>query len=278
MKNMLSRSNYHLSWFTHVYIATFLFTKSILSVRASKVNEMATVDEAETRRIEQDKNFDDSKSSFDVFAYQCDVQFPHGPVDDIIYQGDHLGICVETRHPETYIDGIRDLELLQNDGFGGIFSSDPILAEIDNVMTDYDCTLENNIGKENSKCFIKTSMISSFFESELIVNVTGEVDLRISKNQTETRELYATTGSSITSEFEIQASVGIMDDSHIVEKAVFAGVLGLYLIYTAIKCFCCVAVKKVYKKRKMQRKDNTESVDNTAEYEIELNDNTNCIV
>lgn len=278
MKSLFSRSNSRLHYITHLILVVTFLTNEFPSVSSSRLNEKESVYRSDIRGMAQNKPLDDVTTSFNVFAYQCAIEYPHERVDDIIYPGDNLGICVETRHPETYIDGIRDLELLQNDGFGGIFSTDPILAESNNAMTASDCTLENNIGKENSKCFIKTSMISVFFESELIVNVTGEVNLRTTTKPSETRELDATSGSSITSEFVIQANVGKIGDSHTVKKAVLAGALALYFIYTAIKCFCCVAVKKIYKKSKIRRKENAENVDNAAGGDIELNESSNCIV
>jgi len=136
-----------------------------------------------TENLTASEVFDEFNKTYSVFAYQCsldaDANPPHPPVDDIIYQGDNLGICVETLFKDTFILSVKDLLLEQDNGKGGTYSTKPVEGGDENVVTESNCDLKNRLGETQSKCFIKTAMLSQFFITQLIVNATGEVDLKI---------------------------------------------------------------------------------------------------
>jgi len=123
--------------------------------------------------------FDEFNKTYSVFAYQCEVESPHVPTDRIIYQGDNLGVCVETLFRDTEIVEVISLELIQDDGNGDTYNTKPVDNRADNVVTESSCNFDSRIGEPNSKCFIKTAMLSQFYITQLVVNATGEVDLRI---------------------------------------------------------------------------------------------------
>jgi len=276
MKSNLLKSSLPFTVFTQLF--TCVCSKNIVSGQsASGQNEVVKTDIGKSivRATEENKTL---QNYYDVFAYQCAVEYPHEPIGDIIYPGDHLGVCVETLHPETYIFGIIDLELLQN-SFGGIVSEEPILSETDNVMTDSDCTLENDVGEENSKCFIKTSILPMFFESQLVVNVTGEVDLRMRTKPSRTRKLQLATGPSITSDFVIQANVSKMNNAKLGgTKAMLAGALGLTLLLGIVKCCVYITARKVYRKFTLRSVKKPDDVKEILEDDVQLEENSNCIV
>jgi len=167
-----------------------------------------------TENITESETADEFSKLYSVFAYQCGIEFPHPPVDDIIYQGDLLGICVETLFPDTYIADVLRLQLLQDDGLGNIISTSPVSLGSDNAVTSSTCALDNRIASDNSKCFIQTSMLSMFFVSQNIVNATGEVDLLIRTTTINTRRLSRLSRGlqSIISEYYVATKVGTSND------------------------------------------------------------------
>lgn len=163
-----------------------------------------------SENLTESETEDEFSKLYSVFAYQCALDFPHDAVDDIIYQGDLLGVCVETLFPDTFISSVLRLTLIQDDGLGSILSTSPVSFGQDNVVTSSICTIDNRIGNDNSKCFIKTSMLSMFFVSQNIVNATGEVDLLIRTDSTVGRKLDTTSRGlqSIISKYIVQTKVG----------------------------------------------------------------------
>lgn len=137
-----------------------------------------------TENLTASEVFDEFNKTYSVFAYQCEVTSPHNQTDEIIYQGDNLGICVETLFRDTFIANVLELELIQDDANGGLYTTQPVDGGSPNVVTETDCTLESRINEDNSKCFIKTAMLSQFFITQLVVNATGEVDLKIRTTST----------------------------------------------------------------------------------------------
>jgi len=133
--------------------------------------------------------FDAFNKTYSVFAYQCQVNSPYLQTDEIVYQGDNLGVCVETLFRDTFIEKVLELELVQDNNEGGFYNTKPVTGGVANVVTETDCTLNNRIGADNSKCFIKTAMLSQFFITQLIVNATGEVELLIRTSPTNNRHL-----------------------------------------------------------------------------------------
>mmetsp|Transcript_13174 Transcript_13174/g.16069 ORF Transcript_13174/g.16069 Transcript_13174/m.16069 type:complete len:299 (+) Transcript_13174:75-971(+) len=117
-------------------------------------------------------------TKYTVSTYQCNLTPPHQQTSDIIYQGDNLGICMETLFNDTYIDSVMELRLVQDDGAGGTYETSPISGGVDNVITASTCGLENRDGEPNSKCFIETAMLSKFYNSQKDVHVIGLVDLQ----------------------------------------------------------------------------------------------------
>jgi len=123
--------------------------------------------------------FDDFNKTYSVFAYQCEVESPHDQTDEIIYQGDNLGICVETLFRDTFINEVITLYLVQDNNAGGVYDTSPITGSTPNVVTESSCDFDSRIDEPRSKCFIKTAMLSQFYITQLVVNATGEVDLLI---------------------------------------------------------------------------------------------------
>jgi len=132
-----------------------------------------------TENLTASEVFDEFNKTYSVFAYQCELTFPHDQTDEIIYQGDNLGICVETLFRDTFIAKVLELELIQDDANDGLYTTQPVTVGNPNVVTETDCALNSRIGEDLSKCFIKTAMLSQFFITQLVVNATGEVDLKI---------------------------------------------------------------------------------------------------
>eukprot|EP00592_Proboscia_alata_P000468 CAMPEP_0194369604 /NCGR_PEP_ID=MMETSP0174-20130528/17919_1 /TAXON_ID=216777 /ORGANISM="Proboscia alata, Strain PI-D3" /LENGTH=442 /DNA_ID=CAMNT_0039146649 /DNA_START=91 /DNA_END=1419 /DNA_ORIENTATION=+ len=158
--------------------------------------------------------FDEFNKTYSVFAYQCDLTFPHAQTDDIIYQGDNLGICVETLFRDTFIADVLEVELLQDNNDGGLYTTKPVTGGNPNVVTETDCTLDSRIEEDNSKCFIKTAMLSQFFITQLIVNATGEVDLKIRTTPTNNRRLAESRAlqGGIDGSYTVNTQVGARDD------------------------------------------------------------------
>jgi len=132
-----------------------------------------------TENVTASEVFDEFNKTYSVFAYQCEVESPHDQTDEIIYQGDNLGICVETLFRDTYINEVKELSLVQDNNAGGTYDTQPVTGSTANVVTEYSCDFDSRIGEPKSKCFIKTAMLSQFYITQLIVNATGEVDLLI---------------------------------------------------------------------------------------------------
>jgi len=91
-----------------------------------------------TENLTASEVFDEFNKTYSVFAYQCALEPPHAQVDDIIYQGDNLGVCVETLFRDTFIADVIDLELIQSngDGVGGLYTTKPVDTNIANVVTE----------------------------------------------------------------------------------------------------------------------------------------------
>jgi len=174
-----------------------------------------------TENLTASEVFDEFNKTYSVFAYQCALEPPHAQVDDIIYQGDNLGVCVETLFRDTYIADVIDLELIQSngDGIGGLYTTKPVDATTANVVTEKNCDQTSRIDQLNSKCFIKTAMLSQFFITQLIVNATGEVDLKIRLTETnptarrleESRKLQGGIDGSYT----VNTVVGVEEDAEV---------------------------------------------------------------
>mmetsp|Transcript_52981 Transcript_52981/g.53405 ORF Transcript_52981/g.53405 Transcript_52981/m.53405 type:complete len:455 (-) Transcript_52981:183-1547(-) len=174
-----------------------------------------------TENLTNSEVFDEFNKTYSVFAYQCALESPHAQVDDIIYQGDNLGVCVETLFRDTFIADVIDLELIQSngDGVGGLYTTNPVDTRIANVVTEFNCDQPSRIGEPNSKCFIKTAMLSQFFITQLVVNATGEVDLKIRSTGTtpaarrleESRKLQGGLDGSYT----VNTVVGVEENTEI---------------------------------------------------------------
>merc|ERR1712008_532522 len=165
--------------------------------------------------------FDEFNKTYSVFAYQCELTFPHAQTDDIIYQGDNLGICVETLFKDTFIADVIDLELIQSngDGVGGRYTTKPVDTNTANVVTEYNCDQPSRTGELKSKCFIKTAMLSQFFITQLIVNATGEVDLKIRLTGTyptaRRLEEYRKLQGGIDGSYAVNTVVGVQEDAEL---------------------------------------------------------------
>mmetsp|Transcript_42031 Transcript_42031/g.49105 ORF Transcript_42031/g.49105 Transcript_42031/m.49105 type:complete len:465 (+) Transcript_42031:108-1502(+) len=174
-----------------------------------------------TENLTASEVFDEFNKTYSVFAYQCALEPPHAQVDDIIYQGDNLGVCVETLFKDTFIADVIDLELIQSngDGVGGRYTTKPVDTNTANVVTEYNCDQPSRIGELKSKCFIKTAMLSQFFITQLIVNATGEVDLKIrltGTNPTARRlEEYRKLQGGIDGSYTVNTVVGVQEDAEL---------------------------------------------------------------
>jgi len=158
--------------------------------------------------------FDDFNKTYSVFAYQCEVESPHDQTDRIIYQGDNLGICVETLFRDTLINEVKELELVQDNNAGGLYSTKPVTGSVDNVVTESSCDFDSRIGEPQSKCFIKTAMLSQFYITQLVVNATGEVDLLIRTTATNP------SSSGNVRRLEERRSLQGLDGSYVVSTVV----------------------------------------------------------
>lgn len=166
-----------------------------------------------TENVTASEVFDEFNKTYSVFAYQCEVDPPHNQTDRIIYQGDNLGVCVETLFRDTQIDGVNNLQLVQDNNAGGEYTTKPVDNGADNVVTESTCALDSRIGEDNSKCFIKTAMLSQFYVTQNIVNATGDVDLKIRLTPTNRHLLDALRNlQAIDGSYVVSARVGELED------------------------------------------------------------------
>lgn len=103
---------------------------------------------------------------FEVLAYQCDTD-TYEANNQPIAQGNDVGICVETQDFNVLMNQIESLLLVQLRSADDSISSSPIQDFLTNAVTATRCDLANSDGQPNSKCFIRTSMLTKFFGEQV---------------------------------------------------------------------------------------------------------------
>lgn len=163
--------------------------------------------------IDIDENTDDAINDFriekdyGVVSYQCELEPPHNPTNELITQKqDHLGICVDTIEEGIYLNKVDNFELdmpsLSSQLPGYVPVNNPrIIDGVVRFLSTFDCTLRKNPDAPlNTKCFIETIVETPFFDTwnlesnDYYLRAIGAVDLRVDDPNTQRRRIKANIG------------------------------------------------------------------------------------